>query len=33
MKRKIKGKVLLDYRKFLYEEEKSQATINKYIVI
>ena len=31
MKRKIKGKVLLDYRKFLYEEEKSQATINKYM--
>lgn len=31
MKRKIKGKLLLDYRDFLYEEEKSQATINKYM--
>lgn len=31
MKRKITQKVLSDYRNYLYEEEKSPATINKYI--
>lgn len=31
MKRKMTKKVLLAFREFLYEEEKSQATINKYM--
>lgn len=32
MERKITEKVLLDYRGFLYEEEKSQATINMCVI-
>lgn len=31
MARKITEKILLEYREYLYEAEKSQATINKYM--
>lgn len=31
MERKITGELLQDYKRHLYEEEKSQATINKYM--
>lgn len=31
MERKMTEKVLLEFKEFLYEEEKSQATINKYM--